>query len=44
MAVGTATFRSPAAALDVIDGLAAFLVEQGVARVRDLVGAVQLWE
>lgn len=44
VAVGTATFRTPTAVLRVIDGLADLLAEQGVTRVRDLVGAVQPWE
>ncbi|MBI3946508.1 MAG: dihydroorotate dehydrogenase [Armatimonadetes bacterium] len=43
VAVGTATFRDPAAALGVIDGLEAFLREQGIARIRELVGAVEVW-
>ncbi|HHX39419.1 MAG TPA: dihydroorotate dehydrogenase [Armatimonadetes bacterium] len=44
VAVGTATFRNPGAVIEVIDGLGPLLTELGVARIRDLVGAVQPWE
>lgn len=44
VAVGTATFRNPGTVLEVIDGLQALVAEQGVARVRDLIGAVEPWE
>jgi dihydroorotate dehydrogenase (NAD+) catalytic subunit len=37
--VGTATFRNPRAALDVVEGLARFLEDEGVADVREIVGA-----
>ncbi|MDH7570349.1 MAG: dihydroorotate dehydrogenase [Armatimonadota bacterium] len=43
VAVGTATFRNPTAAVEVVDELAALLAEQGVASVRSLVGAVEPW-
>jgi len=39
--VGSATFRNPTAALDVLHGLNDFLVEVGAASYRDLVGAVR---
>ena len=39
--VGTATFRNPRAPLDVLEGLEAYMREQGVADVRDLVGAAR---
>ncbi|MBX6377243.1 MAG: dihydroorotate dehydrogenase, partial [Clostridia bacterium] len=39
VAVGTATFVRPTAALDVLAGIEDYLRENGVARVRDLVGA-----
>jgi dihydroorotate dehydrogenase (NAD+) catalytic subunit len=41
--VGTALFRDPRAAERLVDGLAERLTELGVARVSDLVGAVQPW-
>ena len=37
--VGTATFRSPRAALDVLEGIEAYMREEGVADVSSLVGA-----
>lgn len=39
-AVGTATFITPTAVTDVLDGLTAYLAEMGVDDVRDLIGAV----
>lgn len=39
--VGTATFVNPRAALDVLDGLVAYLEREGIADVNDLVGAAQ---
>ncbi len=44
VAVGTATFRDPAAVLRVIDDLPALVAQHGVERVQDLVGAVLPWE
>lgn len=44
VAVGTATFRNPTAVIEVIDGIEAFLREQKIDRVRDLIGEVQTWE
>jgi dihydroorotate dehydrogenase (NAD+) catalytic subunit len=40
VAVGTANFVHPAAALDVISGIEAFLAAEGVASVRELIGQV----
>jgi len=37
--VGTATFRSPRAPLDVLEGLEAFLCAAGVEDVHELIGA-----
>lgn len=37
--VGTATFVNPTAALDVVDGIRAFLEREGVSDVREIVGA-----
>ncbi len=37
--VGTATFRNPNATIDVLEGLEALVVEQGVEDVRELIGA-----
>jgi dihydroorotate dehydrogenase (NAD+) catalytic subunit len=39
--VGTATFRNPLAPLEVLDGLTAFMREQGVEDVRELIGAAR---
>lgn len=39
--VGTANFVKPGAAVDVIDGLAAWLAERGIASVRELIGTLQ---
>jgi dihydroorotate dehydrogenase (NAD+) catalytic subunit len=39
--VGTATFRNPRAPLDVLEGIERFMREEGVANVRDLVGAAK---
>jgi len=39
--VGTATFRNPRAALDVVEGVEAFMREQGVEDVSELIGAAQ---
>jgi dihydroorotate dehydrogenase (NAD+) catalytic subunit len=38
--VGTATFRDPRAPLDVLDGLAEFLREEGIDDVREIIGAL----
>ena len=40
VAVGTANFINPTAALDVAEGIAAYLVEQGFSDVREIVGTV----
>jgi len=40
--VGTASFLDPAAMIHVIDGLVAYCERHGVARIRDLVGAVRI--
>jgi dihydroorotate dehydrogenase (NAD+) catalytic subunit len=37
--VGTATFRNPRAALDVLEGLEAFVAEEGIEDVSELIGA-----
>lgn len=37
--VGTATFRNPRAALDVLEGLEAFVAEEGIKDVSELIGA-----
>jgi dihydroorotate dehydrogenase (NAD+) catalytic subunit len=42
VAVGTASFIDPAAALGVVEGLAAYCAAAGVADVRELVGALRL--
>ncbi len=42
VAVGTANFLNPFAALEIRDGIATWCEEQGVRAVRDLVGAVQV--
>jgi dihydroorotate dehydrogenase (NAD+) catalytic subunit len=39
--VGTATFRNPLAPLEVLDGVVAFMREQGVEDVRELIGAAR---
>jgi len=39
--VGTATFIKPNAMLDIIDGLSAFCERKGIARIVDLIGAVE---
>ena len=39
--VGTATFTNPRAALELLDGLAGYLRDAGVARIADLIGAAQ---
>ena len=41
VAVGTATFVNPTAVTDVVSGLERYLVENGIADVNELVGAVQ---
>jgi dihydroorotate dehydrogenase (NAD+) catalytic subunit len=41
--VGTLTYTNPAAGLEVRDGLAAYCRSHGVARVTDLVGALEAW-
>ena len=40
VAVGTATFVTPTAATDVLDGIEAYVEENGIADVRELIGAV----
>ena len=40
VAVGTANFRNPAATLEVIDGIAAYMERQRVEDIRELIGAV----
>ncbi|HEX8464357.1 MAG TPA: dihydroorotate dehydrogenase [Abditibacterium sp.] len=40
--IGTATFAQPGAALEIIDGIAAYLDECGCASVSDIVGSLQL--
>jgi dihydroorotate dehydrogenase (NAD+) catalytic subunit len=42
--VGTASFVSPNAMLKIIDGLEAFCERRGIARVEDVVGAMQMYE
>jgi dihydroorotate dehydrogenase (NAD+) catalytic subunit len=37
--VGTATFADPLAPLKVIEGLAAYVKEQGLVSIRDVIGA-----
>ena len=39
--VGTATFRDPLAPLKVLDGIERFMRDEGVADVRDLIGAAK---
>lgn len=41
VAVGTANFMNPTATVEIIDGIAQYCEEQGVADVRDLIGALQ---
>ncbi|MEC4175954.1 dihydroorotate dehydrogenase [Adlercreutzia sp. R7] len=41
VAVGTANFVNPTATVDVIDGIAAYCEEQGVADVNELIGALK---
>lgn len=41
VAVGTASFRNPRAAIDVVDGIVSFMKENGVRDVRELTGAVR---
>ena len=41
VAVGTANFVNPEATMDVIDGIAAYCEEQGVADVNELIGALK---
>ena len=41
VAVGTATFRDPLAAVKIIDGIEAYLKERGISRAADLIGAVK---
>jgi dihydroorotate dehydrogenase (NAD+) catalytic subunit len=40
VAVGTANFMNPRATLEVLSGIEAFLAEQGVVRLTDLIGKV----
>jgi len=42
VAVGTVNFVRPAAALEALDGLAAYLIRQGCASVRELTGSLRL--
>lgn len=39
--VGTANFSNPRAPIDVLEGLTRFLIEEGVANVKDIVGAAR---
>jgi dihydroorotate dehydrogenase (NAD+) catalytic subunit len=41
VAVGTATFINPTAAIDVIDGIAAYCAEEGVGSILELIGMVR---
>ena len=41
VAVGTANFRNPRATLDIIEGIEAFLKEEGVQDITELIGAVK---
>jgi len=41
--VGTLTYTNPRAGLDVRDGILAYCRQHGVARARDLVGALEAW-
>ena len=41
VAVGSATFRNPLAAVETADGIKAYLEENGIGSVRELIGAVQ---
>lgn len=41
--VGTLTYTNPAAGLEVSEGISAYCRQHGVARVRDLVGALEPW-
>lgn len=41
VAVGTANFVNPMAAMEILDGIEAYLVEQGERRVADIVGTVR---
>jgi dihydroorotate dehydrogenase (NAD+) catalytic subunit len=40
--VGTASFNNPLAAVEVIDGIEAFLVEQKLTKITDIIGAARL--
>jgi dihydroorotate dehydrogenase (NAD+) catalytic subunit len=40
--VGTATFRNPRAPLDVLEGLEAFLLDEGIDDIREMIGAAQM--
>ena len=40
VAIGTATFVNPTASTDIVAGLEAYLVENGIADVNELIGAV----
>jgi dihydroorotate dehydrogenase (NAD+) catalytic subunit len=42
--VGTATFRNPRAPIDVLEGIERFMREEGVASVRDLIGAAKSYQ
>jgi dihydroorotate dehydrogenase (NAD+) catalytic subunit len=41
VSVGTANFANPQAALDVVDGIAAYMQKNGVENITDLIGAVR---
>ena len=41
VAVGTANFRNPRATLDIIEGIEAFMKEEGVQDITELIGAVK---
>ena len=40
VAIGTATFVNPTASTDIVAGLEAYLIENGISDVNELIGAV----
>jgi dihydroorotate dehydrogenase (NAD+) catalytic subunit len=40
--IGTAHFINPRAALDIIDGIEAYLVRHGIAKISDLIGSLEI--
>ncbi len=44
VAVGTASLVDPSVYLEVLEGIAAFCANEGLASVRDLVGSLRLWD